>query len=332
MHFLLYRFLLFIALALCLRVAYTSGAETVRVGVLKFGTVNWELDVIEHHRLAEREGIHLKIVPLASKSATHVALQGGAVDVIVTDWVWVSRQRAEGRYYSFAPYSTAAGSLMISPDADIPTIEALAGKRIGVAGGPIDKSWLLLRAYGRKRLGKDFADIAKPSFAAPPLLNELALRRELPAVLNFWHYSARLQAAGFKPLITVPQILSELDIPTPMPLVGWAFREDWAAAHEQALQGLLSASLAAKKILLHSDREWERLQPLIKASDDKTRAALRDAFREGIANCFDQGVIDAANKIFGILAAQGGRELVGNHNELSKGTFWTRLKFVPCQR
>lgn len=332
MYFPLHRFLLFLILVLYQTVAYTSTAETIRIGVLKFGTVNWELDVMQQHRLAEREGVKLQIVPLASKSATHVAIQGGAVDVIVTDWVWVSRQRAEGRGYSFAPYSTAAGSLMVSPDANIATLEALAGKRLGVAGGPVDKSWLLLRAYGRKQTGKDLARITRPSFAAPPLLNELALRGELPAVLNFWHYSARLKAAGFRPLISVPQILRKLGISAPVPLVGWAFKEDWAAKHETALQGLLRASQAAKKILAESDQEWERLQPLLKAPDDRTGKALRDAYRAGITNCFDQSVIDAADKIFRILAAEGGRELVGQHKELSEGTFWTRLKFIPCRQ
>ncbi len=323
--------LLFFVLLFCLQPVYSEETETIRVGVLKFGTVNWELDVIKHHQLAAKEGINLQIVPLASKSATHVAIQGGAVDVIVTDWVWVSRQRAEGRLYSFAPYSTATGSLMVSPDANIPTLEALADKRLGVAGGPVDKSWLLLRAYGRKQLDKDIAKLAKPSFAAPPLLNELALRGELPAVLNFWHYSARLKAAGFKSLITVPQILSELGVQIPMPLIGWAFHEDWAAKHETALQGMLRASQAAKKILAESDQEWERLQPLLKASDIKTKIALRDAYRQGIASCYDQSVIDAADKIFRILATEGGRDLVGKHRKLSEGTFWTRLKFAPCQ-
>ena len=310
----------------------SADIETVSVGVLKFGTVNWELDVIKHHGLAEKEGVRLQIVPLASKSATHVAIQGGAADVIVTDWVWVSRQRAAGRRYTFVPYSTAAGSLMVRPDADIQSLAALAGKRLGVAGGPVDKSWLLLRAYGRKLLDQDIAETTKPSFAAPPLLNELALRGDLPAVLNFWHYSARLQAAGFKPLVTIPQILVALDIQAPMPLIGWAVHESWADKHKRAFTGLIRASLAAKKILAESDQEWERLQPLLKASERKTRDALRDAYRAGIATCFDQGVIDAADKMLRVLAAAGGRALVGQQSKLSEGTFWKGYSFEPCRR
>ena len=49
------------------------------------------------------------------------------------------------------------------------------------------------------------ASFLRPQFAAPPLLNELVMRGELPAAMNFWHYTARLSAAGMKELITMPQ-------------------------------------------------------------------------------------------------------------------------------
>ncbi|MEO6353696.1 MAG: hypothetical protein ABIO19_14415, partial [Burkholderiaceae bacterium] len=52
----------------------------LRVGVLEFGTVSWELEVIQSRELARKRGIDLQIVPLASGDASTVALQGGAVD------------------------------------------------------------------------------------------------------------------------------------------------------------------------------------------------------------------------------------------------------------
>ena len=68
----------------------------VRAGVLSYGTVNWELNVVKHHGLDRKEGVELLVTKLGGKNASAVALQGGAVDVIVTDWIWVSRQRAAG--------------------------------------------------------------------------------------------------------------------------------------------------------------------------------------------------------------------------------------------
>lgn len=311
--------------ALCL--LYSGGSDAdqanrLRIGALQFGTVNWELDVIQHHGLAAREGIDLRLVPLGSKSATNVAVQGGAVDIIVSDWIWVSRQRAEGRRYAFVPYSLAVGALMVRPDAGVRELRDLRGKRLGIAGGPVDKSWLLLRAYAQKTLGEDLADMVEPNFVAPPLLNQLMLRGELPAGLNFWHYGARLKAAGMRELVQVTDALKSLGVEQPVPLLGWVFEEEWAASHGELLSGFLRASYAAKRILLESDAEWLRLKPKMKVADEATLRALRDAYRAGVPRSFGAAEIEAARRVYEILAEIGGDELVGSSRNLSEGTFW----------
>ena len=311
--------------------AATSAAATghdVRVGVLKFGTVHWELDVIRTHRLAERQGINLEVVKLGSKRATSVALQGGGADVIVTDWIWVSRQRAEGRDYAFAPYSLSVGGLMVRPDAGIAELADLAGRKVGIAGGPVDKSWLLLQAYAR-RGGLDLAAVVEPTFGAPPLLNELMHRGDLPAVLNFWHYNARLEAAGMKVLLSAAETLLALGVDRPIPLLGWVFDRAWANEHPDAVAGFLRASYSAKHLLLESDDEWKRLEPKMKVSDATTAAALRDAYRLGIPRRFDEADREAAARAFAILAAEGGEKLVGASDTLDAGTFWT--EFDPAR-
>ena len=319
------------AAAVVAMVAATSAAASgrdVRVGVLKFGTVHWELDVIETHRLDEAYGIDLQIVELGSKRATAVALQGGAADLIVTDWIWVSRQRAEGRNYAFVPYSLAVGGLMVRPDAGITELTHLRNRRVGVAGGPVDKSWLLLQAYA-EQAGMDLSESVEPIFGAPPLLNELIKRGDLPAVLNFWHYNARLKALGMKELLTTAEILPSLGVERPMPLLGWVFSRTWAEENGDKLEGFLRSSYAAKHLLLESDAEWERLEPRMKVSDTETAAALREAYRLGVPRSFGQLDREAAARIFAILAREGGAKLVGSSDTLTPGTFWT--EFDPAR-
>lgn len=306
----------------------THAGTPVRVAVLEFGTVHWELDVIREHGLARTSGLDLEVTSLASTRATTVALQGRAVDVIVSDWIWVSRQRAEGRPFAFVPYSLAVGGIMVRPDAGIATFDDLAGHKVGVAGGPVDKSWLLMRAYSRERSGADLADRVEPVFGAPPLLNKLMLRGELPAVLNFWHYNARLKAAGMKQLIGVADVLPALGVAAPVPLLGWVFSEPWASENREALVRFLDASYAAKHRLLASDAEWTRLRPMLGSDDDATADAMRDAYREGIPDGFGDAERAAAARTFAILAREGGRELVGESRELSPGTFWPHYQ-VP---
>ena len=308
-------------------VSWADEAADIRVGVLKFGTVNWELDVIRDQSLDQQQGVKLEVVPLATKNASTVALQGGAVDVIVSDWLWVSRQRAQGRAYTFVPYSKAVGAVMVRPDAGIVDLAALRGKRLGVAGGPVDKSWLLLRAYSKKTLGADLSEWVEPNFAAPPLLNQLALRGELPAVLNFWHYTARLKAAGLQQLVAISEVLSALGVEEEVPLIGWVFDEGWAEQHPEAVRGFLRASQEAKGLLAASDALWETLRPAMKAEDQATFIALRDGYRAGIPRRFGEQEIAAASKVYEILAREGGERLVGKQSSLSPGTFWIGYSF-----
>ena len=298
-------------------------AGEVRVAALKFGSVSWELDVMEHHDLAQQHGFSLEIVELASNNALNVSLQGGRVDIVVGDWIWVSRQRDAGRDYTSWPYSRSDGLLLVDPASGIEEFADLRGRRLGVAGDEVNKNWLMLRAHGARTLGEDTAEFVKPAFAAPPLLNELMLMGELPAVLNFWHYGTRLQVAGMRLLLTTDEMLHGIGIEETLPLLVWIFREGWAADNPDLAKGFLNASHAAKRILADSDAEWERIRPLTRVSADRELEALRDAYRAGIPTTFGSAEISAAGDLFKVLAELGGRQLTGGSSALNPGTFYS---------
>lgn len=302
-------------------------ADKIRLGILAYGTVNWELDTVRHHKLASAQGVELEIVRLANKNASAIALQGGAVDAIVTDWIWVSRQRHAGADFSFVPHSVAVGGLMVRPDAAITSLRDLSGKKLGIAGGPVDKSWLMLQAYARQNASMNLLDVVEPSFAAPPLLNKIMLKGDIPAALNFWHYTARLHAAGMHQLISVKEMLKGLGIENQPPIIGWVFSERWANTNRQTLVGFLKAMRQAKQLLTSSDAEWQRLRPLMKAEDDRTFEALREAYRAGIPTSFTDSDIVAAGQLFTTLSKYGGADLVGDHDSIAKGTFWPGFRY-----
>jgi NitT/TauT family transport system substrate-binding protein len=314
-------------LALLLCGAAPAEAGTVKIGVLKFGTVSWELDVIKQHGLDKAAGIDLDIVELANNQATAVALQAGEVDVIVTDWLWVSRQRADGADFTFAPYSTSVGSLMVPGDSPIKGLADLTGKRVGIAGGPVDKSWLVIRAMAAKRDGLDLDAGVEKIFAAPPLLNEQVQLGEIDAVINNWNFVAQLEAKGYRKIIGAEEAAHELGITTAVPLLGYVFSANWAAEHKADVLGLIEASRQAKKILAESDEEWQRLRPMMKASDDATFTALRDGFRAGIPQVWRDAERTDAAALFAIMAKLGGQELIGKSDTLQPGTFWSDLSY-----
>ena len=299
--------------------------ETIRLGVLKFGTVNWELTTIQRHGLDTQNGFTLEVLPLASGQAAKVALQAGEVDMIVSDWLWVSRQRSEGRPYTFVPFSASVGALMVPADSAIRDLGDLEGKKIAVAGGPLDKSWLLLRGLTQRRYGFDPAEESEAVFGAPPLLAKKAEQGEVDAVLNYWHYSARLEAKGFRRVIGANEAAMELGAKGPISAIGYVFDEKWAAQNTQAVRGFVQASRDAKELLRSSDAEWETLREMTGAKDDATLTALRDRFREGIpSRPLSEEMADTA-EVYNFLAELGGEKLVGKAKTMAPGTFWPVL-------
>lgn len=295
----------------------------VTVGVQESGTVQWEIDTIERLGLDERHGFELQVRPLADSRAGQIALQAGAVDIILSDFVWVSIQRHAANMVTMVPHSLAVGGLMLAPDSAIAGVEDLKGATIAVAGGPVDKSWVVLQAYYQKLTGANLADDATIDYGAPPLVNELLAAGRADAGLNFWHFNARAKAAGMTELLPVAAMLGSLGVSAQPPLLGWTFTEATAASKTQAITAFLDASFAAKAVLLDDDAAWEPLRPLMGAADDAVLfAQLRDDYRAGIVGQYRPEAMGAAAEAFALMAEFGGSDLVGDTQTLAPGTFW----------
>ncbi len=311
------------ALALLAGVATAAAGETsaIRIGVLKFGTVNWLMDVIRHHGLDGQNGFRLDMVELAGRDGASIALQAGDVDVITSDWFWALRARGEGDDILFAPYSASLGAVVAKADGPVSDAKDLVGKRLGVAGGPLDKSWLLLRGYGEKTLNVDFAEASEPAYGAPPLLSEQLLSGNLDAVLTYWHFAARLEGSGLKQVLGVPEMMDALGISPAPPLVGFVWSEARLAPRAAAMTGFLKAVRAANEILATSDAEWDRIRPLMQAGNDSEFAALRKRYREGIVAGWTDAYTGSARTLYDTLAAVGGAELVDEKTRFDPAIF-----------
>lgn len=296
-----------------------AAPPAVRAGVLKFGTVSWELDTVRREGFDAAAGVRLELTELASNQAAQVALQAGAVEIIVSDWLWVAERRRTGEDFVFAPFSCAVGALMLPARSPIQKLADLRGKRLGVAGTPIDKSWLLLKAYARDTAGLDVEKETAPAFAAPALLTEKMDSGEFDATLNFWHFAARSEARGALRLLDVQTMVDHYAGTPGVPAVGYVFRQAWADANPAAAAGFYAATLKAKALMAEDDKVWERLKPLMRAEDEATFQTLRHRYREGRPKRWGPAEQAGAARIYHLLAKDGG--------DLSAGTFWQGAVF-----
>lgn len=304
------------------RSSFASNA--VRLTSVKSGSVGWLIETIKAEGIDKKHRLDLKVIEVATNSAAPVALLAGEADVVVSDWTWALRQRSKGQDLKFSSYSSALGSVMVPKGSPVQSLADLEGKKIGVAGTGIDKSWILLRAYSTKVLGKDISKSADVVFGAAPLITEEFKSGRLDACLNFWTYAARLAGMGSRQLLSMSDVIKALDISPAPPLVGFIWSEKAVANGGVPVDKLLAAANDANAVLAKSDEAWERLKPLVKPSSDEEMAAIKAYFRSGITGPWTSEATSAAEKMTKLLIELGDTELVGDGTRFDPNLFYTQ--------
>lgn len=300
--------------------AAAADLPTLKASVLKIGTVNWELATITSNGFDEANGFKLDVQGMADNGATRVAFAGGEADIVVADWIWVATQRAAGKDYVFIPYSTAVGGIVVGKDSAIQSLEDIKGAKIGIAGGPVDKSWLILQAYAQKKYGFDLAAETEQAFGAPPLIMKSAFSGEVDGAINFWHFLAKMKAAGMREIISVAEAAEYLGLDPQTPLLGYVVKGEMVRDNPEVVAGLARASRAAKDLLASDPAAWEAIRDRMNAKDDGQFEALKTGWIAGIPANADVDE-DAARAMYDVMVELGGEKLVGDATEMPDGVF-----------
>ena len=295
-------------------------AEKLRLALQKTGTTGWELAVVRAYGLDKEAGLDLEVTELASPEAGKIAIQGGGADIIVSDWLWVARERAQGAKLAFYPYSTAIGAVM-TKNAAIRNVKDLAGKKLGVAGGPLDKSWLLLTAYALGN-GVDLEKNATVLYGAPPLIAEKALQGEIDAALEFWNFAADLEGKGFTRAIEIADVEKALGAKGDVVVTGYVFDESFAARNVDALARFFAMTKKAKELIATDDKAWAAAAQRIGPKDAATLDAYRKRYVAGVPKRAVAVEEADARALYGVLAKIGGEKLVGPGKTLDPGVFY----------
>jgi NitT/TauT family transport system substrate-binding protein len=298
-----------------------EAADTIRIAVQRTGTLAWEIAVMKTRGFDKAANLDIETTELASTEAAKIALRGGAADVIVSDWLWVQRERSLGDKLLFAPYSTALGAVMVEKDSPIHTVADLAGRSIGVAGGPLDKSWLMLRAAA-KRQGVDLAANAQIAYGAPPLIYEMFRQGGFESALEFWNFSADMETHGLRRAIDMVDVEKALGAAAPVAMTGYVFSESFADARSGALRRFFEAAARARRALAQDPSAWAPIKKLLKIDDDAMLAVYKQRYLEGVPKRPIAEEAADAKTLFLAMAEIGGKELVGDATELDARLFY----------
>ena len=302
--------------------SFATEKTTIRIGVQASGTLEWELSALQDDPQVKSADFQLEIKPVANAEAGKIAIQAGSVDMIVSDWIWVSSLRATGADFTFYPYSNTSGALVVAEKSPIHSIKDLKGKRLGIAGGELDKNWLLLQALAQKEQLDLNASVEK-TFGAPPLINEQIKQNRVDAVLTYWHFAARLEGQGYRQLIDGRGILKGLGITDNIPGIGYVFKQSWAEKHKQAIDNFFKASKQAKNRLCTSDGAWQKIIPLTHVDDLPTQTLLRQRYCAGGIDQWGEKEQQAAGRIYTLLRTLSDNRLTRQSTYLQPGTFWS---------
>ena len=305
---------------LCLA-SVAHAADTIRMAIQTTGTVAWEIAVMKARGFDKEAALVIDVTELASTEAGKIALKGGAVDMIVSDWLWVQRERSLGDKLVFAPYSTAVGAVMVEKDSPIHTIADLAGRSIGVAGGPLDKSWLMLQAAARRE-GVDLAANKHIAYGAPPLIDEIFHQGAIEAALEFWNFCANLEARGLRRAIDIVDVEKALGAAGPVAMTGYVFDEEFAKSHNDALRRFFAAVARARDALAEDPSAWAAIKARLKIEDDAALAVYKRRYLEGVPKRPVAAEAADAKALFSAMAQIGGKELVGDATELDARLFY----------
>jgi len=159
-------------------------------------------------------------------------------------------------------------------------------------------------------------------YGAPPLLSQQMQLQRVDALLTYWHYAARMEAEGYKVLMTGTDILHGLGIQVSVPSIGYVFDRGWADKNKTAVQAFLENSRKVKNDLCVNNTAWQGIKPLTRAKTEQGSQLLRQRYCAGRVVSWGEKEQQAAAEIYQYLKKLSAKRLTGDAENIQVGTFW----------
>jgi len=296
--------------ALLGRRALGQGLPTIRMMASPFGSQSFIPFVMETYGLPEEFGFVLEKITFADGSASRAALQSGAAEVAVLDWMDLARMRNHGvDVRAIAPFTTYVSVYAVPADSPVSAIPDLRGKRFGAfARNGVD--WIMFKALAQRTHGFDIDTEMEVTEGAPTLLRGLMEQGSLDAALLFSSITPPMIASGqFRALFTAGDVAASLGLPR-APYLTLNMRGEYADANPEAARGFVAAYQRVFDILMAEDEPWA-IRGAEMTMAGPALDIYRDQMRGDMLRSFTDETPEIMGRAFAILLETAGPASIG---------------------
>jgi NitT/TauT family transport system substrate-binding protein len=171
---------------------------------------------------------------------------------------------------------------------------------------------MIIRAAGKKAYGVDVGTEATPVPAAPNLLNELLMRNQVDAALNFSSLTSGPVANNqLRQLTTVPDLMEQAGFNRNSFYLLLAASDAWSQQNPGATAHLHDAINATYQMLMTQDAPWTTLAQQVGITDPAQVAGYMRSQRAILSSQFSPELVDATTSLMNDLIAVAGPDAVG---------------------
>ena len=248
--------------------------------------------------------------------------------MILSDWLWVARERSLGDSLVFYPSSSTLGAVMVTANSPIKAIADLKGKKLARRRRPARQELAPAagaRAPLRRRPAQRGDDRLRRA-AAAVAKGAAGRERRHADVLEFLR---RTRRPGHEARDRHGRRDEEPRRQGPVAIVGFVFDGNWAARNRVGGRPLPRCHAPGQGNPRRTPRPNGSGSARASASAiPKALAIYRERYREGIPHRPIAEEEADARALYQVLAEVGGTDLVGTASELDTGTFYRRGRRV----
>jgi NitT/TauT family transport system substrate-binding protein len=275
------------------------------------GTNAFARFAMQKYKLDKKYGFEMVIVPVGTSQSALTALQAEGADVIVADFMFLSRAMHAGvKTIGIGPILKWADHMVVPTNSPIKNLCDLKGKKVGT----VLKSasyWLVIRAAALRQCNFDLEKDATIQEGGVALLRGLIENGQLDATFTFNNVTPAMTVTGkFRVLAQMSELIGQIGLPPDAPFLLFGAQTDYAAAHPKNLRAFMAAYREAVQILAVDDEAWVE-QGRIMKMEDSSIPLVREEMRADLLSKFDPTTEAGIRKTFDIMLTTAGPEVLG---------------------